>query len=204
MMSGVARARVRSFRPWRMISWPAAKGIRWVNPARYAVSPSCTNFAIASRIDMTLLLSMDSRSPLERDELETVAHDALLLVDPAELPTDGHPDLHVVRVHVGHLPDDFRALLELDYRHGVGSARLLLLRELGRRSAGADQGEGADRPASGEPDLREVGGSVAVLANALRREVHLGAVLALQADEAVALGDRPPVHRDGNMGHRGH
>src|ERR687891_1561871 len=33
MTSGVIRTTVRSRRPWRMISWPAANGIRWVKPS---------------------------------------------------------------------------------------------------------------------------------------------------------------------------
>src|SRR5512136_236278 len=156
MMSGVARARVRSFFPWRMTSCPAAKGIRWVKPARYAVSPSCTNFAMASFMLMTLWLSMGSRSSLEGHELEAVADDALFLVDPPQLGADRHPDRHVLRVHVGHLADHLRALVELDDRHRVHAARLLLLRELRGRSSGADQGEGVDLPPAGEADLREL------------------------------------------------
>ena len=33
-ISGVIRTRVKSRRPWRMISWPAANGMRWVKPSR--------------------------------------------------------------------------------------------------------------------------------------------------------------------------
>src|SRR5438132_665944 len=40
MMSGVIRTSVRSRRSLRISSWPAAKGIRWVNPSRATVSPS--------------------------------------------------------------------------------------------------------------------------------------------------------------------
>src|SRR4029453_10737944 len=47
-MSGVMRTSVRSRRPWRMISWPAAWGMRWVNPSRATTSPSCTWAATAS------------------------------------------------------------------------------------------------------------------------------------------------------------
>src|SRR3954468_8864686 len=43
------RTSVRSRRPWRMISWPAANGIRCVNPSRATVIPSRTCSAIASR-----------------------------------------------------------------------------------------------------------------------------------------------------------
>src|SRR5579872_5623708 len=38
-----------------MISWAAAKQIRWVKPSMTTVSPSCTCCAIASRIVTTLL-----------------------------------------------------------------------------------------------------------------------------------------------------
>src|SRR5918996_116075 len=37
MTSGVIRTTVRSRRPWRMISWPAANGIRWVKPSSATV-----------------------------------------------------------------------------------------------------------------------------------------------------------------------
>src|SRR5512137_1415966 len=204
MMSGVARARVRSFFPWRMISCPAAKGIRWVKPARYAVSPSCTNFAMASFMLMTLWLSMESRTPFGGDELEAVADDALLLVDAPQLGAHGHADLHVLRVHVGHLADHLRPLVELHDGYGIHAARLLLFRELRWCAARADQRERMHLTASGEADFGELGGHAAVLADALRREVHLAALLALQPDQAVPLGDRPPVHRDGNMGHSSH
>src|ERR1700685_3340629 len=48
MRSGVIRISVRSRRRWRMISWPAADGIRWVNPSIATVSPSRTNSQIAA------------------------------------------------------------------------------------------------------------------------------------------------------------
>src|SRR5919206_171677 len=60
------RASVRSRRRWRMISWPAAKQIRWVNPSIATVSPSRTSSATASCIDATLesaiVLAHDRRS----------------------------------------------------------------------------------------------------------------------------------------------
>src|SRR5712671_1932003 len=40
MMSGVILMRVRLRFLWRMISWPAALGIRWVNPSMATLSPS--------------------------------------------------------------------------------------------------------------------------------------------------------------------
>src|SRR5919109_5677134 len=39
-----------------MISWPAAKQIRWVNPSIATVSPSRTRSATASRIETTLFI----------------------------------------------------------------------------------------------------------------------------------------------------
>src|SRR5690349_5257539 len=39
MMSGVMRSSVRSLKPWRMASCPAACGMRWVNPSKATVSP---------------------------------------------------------------------------------------------------------------------------------------------------------------------
>src|SRR5919204_6215348 len=56
MTSGVIRASVRSRLPCRMISWPAAKQIRWVNPSIATVSPSRTSSATASRIETTLFI----------------------------------------------------------------------------------------------------------------------------------------------------
>src|SRR5262245_19091076 len=47
-MSGVMRTSVRSQRPWRMISCPAACGMRWVNPSSATTSPSRTWAATAS------------------------------------------------------------------------------------------------------------------------------------------------------------
>src|SRR5579871_1621737 len=50
MRSGVMRMRVSRLRPWRMISWPAAKGMRWVKPSIAMMSPSrkCSSTASAS------------------------------------------------------------------------------------------------------------------------------------------------------------
>src|SRR4051794_7998391 len=47
-MSGVSRASVRSRLRWRMISCPAATGMRWVKPSSTTVSPSWTRSAMAS------------------------------------------------------------------------------------------------------------------------------------------------------------
>src|SRR5262245_21636143 len=45
MRSGVSRIKVKSRRRCRMISCPAAKGIRWLKPSAATESPSCTNKA---------------------------------------------------------------------------------------------------------------------------------------------------------------
>src|ERR1019366_8420043 len=45
------RMRVRRFLRWRTISWPAACGIRWVNPSMATVSPSRMVLATASASD---------------------------------------------------------------------------------------------------------------------------------------------------------
>src|SRR5262245_34751282 len=54
MRSGVRRAIVRSVRRWRMISCPAANGIRWVKPSMTTRSPSRTKRETASFMVMTL------------------------------------------------------------------------------------------------------------------------------------------------------
>src|SRR5438445_3283581 len=51
-MSGVMRTSVRFLRPWRMISWPAAKGMRWVKPSMASVWPSFTVRSTASESGM--------------------------------------------------------------------------------------------------------------------------------------------------------
>src|SRR3954447_9820638 len=48
MRSGVIRISSRSRRPWRMTSWPAAKGIRCVKPSIATASPSRTSAETAS------------------------------------------------------------------------------------------------------------------------------------------------------------
>src|ERR1041385_4491760 len=45
------RISVRFLRRWRMISWPAACGMRWVKPSTASVSPSRMVAAIASARD---------------------------------------------------------------------------------------------------------------------------------------------------------
>ncbi len=51
--SGVIRTSVRSRRPRRISSCPAAWGIRWVNPSSATTSPSRTSSSIASRSGTT-------------------------------------------------------------------------------------------------------------------------------------------------------
>src|ERR1700733_15254665 len=51
--SGVIRISSSSRRPWRMISWPAANGIRWVKPSSATESPSLTSSATASWSDIS-------------------------------------------------------------------------------------------------------------------------------------------------------
>src|SRR5690349_10402967 len=51
-MSGVIRTSVRSRLRWRMISCPAATGIRWVKPSSATVSPSSTRSRTASARDV--------------------------------------------------------------------------------------------------------------------------------------------------------
>src|SRR5512132_3420946 len=60
------RASVRSRRRWRMISWPAAKLIRWVKPSIATVSPSRTRSRTASCIEVTLLIAVAPTSQLFR------------------------------------------------------------------------------------------------------------------------------------------
>src|SRR5206468_12814765 len=48
MRSALSRTRVKLRRSSRIISCPAAKGTRWLNPSAATVSPSCTNSKMAS------------------------------------------------------------------------------------------------------------------------------------------------------------
>src|SRR5687768_14792636 len=59
MMSGVMRTSMRSRRPWRITSCPAANGIRCVNPSIATVWPSFTCRATASDSGMILLVMAD-------------------------------------------------------------------------------------------------------------------------------------------------
>src|SRR5215831_19625942 len=55
-MSGVMRTSVRPRRPWRMISCPAANGMRCVKPSSATVCPSFTNRATASASGMIFVV----------------------------------------------------------------------------------------------------------------------------------------------------
>src|SRR3954466_15344815 len=84
------RQSVRSRRPWRMISCPAAKQIRWVKPSIATVSPSRTSSATASRIVATLLVIAALAGDLGAGLLED-RHGRVGLVLP-EHQRRGHPD----------------------------------------------------------------------------------------------------------------
>src|SRR5216117_2512939 len=75
------RASVRSRLRWRMISWPAAKQIRWVNPSMATVSPSRTSSATASFIVATLLTGHPpgSRPAIGRPPVLRASEDAELV-----------------------------------------------------------------------------------------------------------------------------
>src|SRR5262245_14056268 len=47
MRSGVMRTRVRSLRPWRIVSWPAAYGLRCVETSTAVMWPSRTTSSTA-------------------------------------------------------------------------------------------------------------------------------------------------------------
>src|SRR5204863_6547965 len=93
------RQRVRSRRRWRMISCPAAKQIRWVNPSMATVSPSRTRSATASRIDVTLPPSAIAAVTSGLDRLATRRDLVLRPAEDAEL------------VSLGILQDDPRGLV---------------------------------------------------------------------------------------------
>src|SRR4051794_37229436 len=69
------RTRVSSRRPWRISSWPAACGMRWVKPSSATTSPSWTRPAMAWRRDW---ISATGASEGERPG-------AALHADPAQL-----------------------------------------------------------------------------------------------------------------------
>src|SRR3954470_15773789 len=77
MTSGVIRTTVRSRRPWRMISWPAANGIRCVKPSSATVSPSCTCSAMASARDscVDLVIAIGAEATIRIRLAHACAHD---------------------------------------------------------------------------------------------------------------------------------
>src|SRR5882672_10817541 len=108
MTSGVSRQRVRSRRRWRMISCPAAKQMRCVNPSIATVSPSRTNASTASCMVATL-------SELTR---------------PSVLGTAQHAEL--VALGIAHHGPEAAALVHAGDR---GGADLLKPRHFGRHRA---------------------------------------------------------------------
>src|SRR4030042_197413 len=195
MISGVALHSVRSVLFCLMISWPAANGIMCVNPARYTVSPSLTYLDTASFIDIILFESILSLPICIGDELEPVSDDTLLGVYLPELRPDRHPHLDLLGWDVRHLPYDLGALGELADRDRVRPSGLLLIRELRGRASSAYEHECVDRALPAQLQLLELRGGVAVLAYALRREVHRSALLALLPHPLVSLRYRAPVPR---------
>src|SRR5438067_10954281 len=99
MTSGVIRQSVRSRLRWRMISCPAAKQIRWVNPSMATVSPSRTRSATASRIDATFPPSAIAAATSGLDRLAVRRDRVLRTAEDAEL------------VSLGILQDDPRGLV---------------------------------------------------------------------------------------------
>src|SRR5215475_8297132 len=81
-MSGVMRTSVRSRRPWRMISWPAACGMRWVNPSRATTSPSWTWAATASASVVTVAKPSAPRVPGRDGGVDVDPHRAGVGVAP--------------------------------------------------------------------------------------------------------------------------
>src|SRR2546430_1899541 len=97
-----------------MISWPAAKQIRWVKPSMATVSPSRTSAATASRIDVTL----DSATRCSGPEL---VDGPLVLV---EAPGLGDPAVpHVI--HARRSP--FGSLALAFPSHGEERHRMLVV-----------------------------------------------------------------------------
>src|SRR4051812_41815512 len=115
MTSGVMRASVRSRRRWRMISCPAAKLMRWVNPSMATVSPSRTNSATASCIVVVL---------------------SELIGRPSVIRPSEHAEL--VPLRVTHLGPEARPHIEEPERGGAECLQALDL--VGHRSGGPHVG----------------------------------------------------------------
>src|SRR5262245_23324971 len=120
------RTRCRSRRPWRMISWPAANGIRCVKPSSARHAPSWTYRSIASRSvaisigsthDRARLLAQVLREVIERGD--RLAGGARALPAAERLvarPRAGRRALRPIRI--GHAGLD----VILEPRHFVGRA----------------------------------------------------------------------------------
>src|SRR5919197_5061602 len=122
MTSGVMRASVRSRFRWRMISWPAAKQIRWVKPSIATVSPSRTSSPTASAIVVCLLVPAH---PVTRDTRSLGAPAVLRAAQDAEL----------VALGVEHHGPEAPALLDVAELPGAEPGHAgLLVRHRGRGS----------------------------------------------------------------------
>src|SRR4051794_16830865 len=111
------RTTVSSRRPWRMISWPAANGIRCVKPSSATVSPSCTCSAMASARDscVDLVIAIGAEATIrirfahacahDEHEGETVSQEAFL-VGGVRTPFGRHRG-----ALAGARPDDLAAIV---------------------------------------------------------------------------------------------
>src|ERR1700728_4938747 len=77
------RIRCSRRRCWRMISCPAAKGMRWVNPSSAMLWPSLTCAAIASRSDSTCMGLLDDGLRLLAQVLGEIVEGAVGLAGAA-------------------------------------------------------------------------------------------------------------------------
>src|SRR5579884_2892055 len=80
MRSGVMRIRHKSRFRWRIISWPAANGIRCVKPSRATDIPSCTYSAMASWSERKAAISY-APSHVEKRGLARALHDNIKSID---------------------------------------------------------------------------------------------------------------------------
>src|SRR5215217_8316638 len=63
------RIRVSSRFSCRTTSWPAANGIRWVNPSRATLSPSCTRSRTASSSETSSAMVHHSQNVAEVEQV---------------------------------------------------------------------------------------------------------------------------------------
>src|SRR5579884_4265325 len=80
MRSGVMRIRHKSRFRWRIISWPAANGIRCVKPSRATDIPSCTYSAMASWSERKAAISY-AVFCLKKKKLTSALHDNIISID---------------------------------------------------------------------------------------------------------------------------